>query len=215
MIQERESSGEKRQKLDPPITQLLEAWTGGDKSALDQALPLFHENLRHIARQQLKHENAQGTLSTTILVNELYLELISTKQISFDNRYQFFSFVAAVMRHLLVRHARRRNASKRGGGFYLESFKEEKGYETQKRLDPEDILALGEALGTLEKMDPRQTRVVELRFFAGLTQEEIAETLDLSRSTVKRDLRTANLWLSAHLKTLDALNEEVYEAVKA
>ena len=178
-------------------------------------MPLVHEHLRLIARQQLKKENAHGTLSTTILVNELYLELMTAKKLNFENRYQFFSFVATVLRHLLVRHARKRNAAKRGGGFYLEVFQEEKGYETQQRFDSEDILALEEALLILEKMDARQTRVVELHFFAGLTQEEIAEVLNLSRSTVKRDLRTANLWLSAQLGPLKSIGQAVCDAVKA
>ena len=181
---------------DSPVTRLLKQWTSGDKSALDEAMPLIYSQLRKMARNQMKGENPGHTLSTTSLINELYLELVDRQRLEFENRYQFFAFSAKIMRHLLVRHARQRRASKRGGGRILEALHESVVLENGRHLDREEMVALGEAMDRLERLDVRQMRVVELRYFAGLTQEEIGEALELSLSTVKREIRTAQLWLS-------------------
>lgn len=179
-----------------PVTQLLGKWTSGDKSALDEALPLIYAELRKMASSQMRKERETVSLSTTALINELYLELVASKQLTFANRFQFFAFTAKVMRHLLIRHARQRGASKRGGGFVLEGLHDSIVFEKGRSLEQEEVIALGQAMDHLEQLDPRQMRIVELRFFAGLTQDEIAEALSLSLSTVKREIRTARLWLS-------------------
>lgn len=190
-----------KKAMSEPITALLRQWTQGDKTALDQAVLLIYDQLRLLARKQMRGEKHRLTLNTTVLVNELYLELAENKQWDFENRQQFYAFVASVMRHVVVRYARRRNASKRGGGFYLEGFEDSKNYEPHAVLNQDQVLALGEALEALERLDPRQAKVVELRYFAGLTQHEIAEVMQISRSTIKRDLRTAQMWLSTHLNS--------------
>jgi len=179
-----------------PVTRLLKKWTSGDKDALDEAMPLIYAELRKMARNQMAGESPSATLSTTSLINELYLELVESQSLEFKNRFQFFAFSAKVMRHLLVRHARQRGASKRGGDMILEGLHDGIVLESGRHLKQEELVALGEAMDRLERLDPRQMRVVELRYFAGLTQEEIAEALNLSLSTVKREIRTAQLWLS-------------------
>lgn len=193
--------------FDTSVTQLLNQWTHGNKQALDDVLPMIYADLRKMAQAQIRHEGAIATLCTTSLIHELYMELVVSKNVHFENRYQFFGFAAKVMRHVLVRHARNRKAQKRGGGQQIEDFHEEKISCGNQMLSPEELLALEQAITTLGKVDQRQSQMVELRFFAGLSLVEIAEAMSVSQRTVKRELRTAKLWLSRTFQKKKGLRE--------
>ncbi|MEM7582271.1 MAG: sigma-70 family RNA polymerase sigma factor [Acidobacteriota bacterium] len=178
------------------VTRLLDAWSGGDPAALDQLVPLVVGDLRKMARAQLARETPGHTLQPTGLVNELYLKLIGKRSVQWQSRTQFFATMSQLMRRILVDHARRRAALKKGGDAVRVTF--------DRALDVPgggpgdagiDIVALDEALERLAEMDPRQARVVELRYFGGLTLQEAATSLDVSTMTVKREWRTARLWL--------------------
>jgi len=174
------------------VTRLLAAWSEGDKSALATLAPLVHEELRRLAHHYMKGERPGHTLQTTALVNEAYLKLIDQRGVKFRNRTQFFALAATLMRHILVDHARSRQYLKRGGGAQRVSL--------DKALlvggDPgEDLVALDEALARLAAVDQRKSKVVELRFFGGLSVEETAEALDVSAVTVMREWRMAKAWL--------------------
>ena len=174
------------------LTQLLVAWTEGDQSALQTLTPLVHEELRRLAHHYMKGERPGHTLQTTALVNEAYLKLIDQKRVVFKNRTQFFALAATLMRHILVDHARSRQYLKRGGGAQRVSL--DKALIVGGDRD-EDLVALDEALVRLATIDARKSKVVELRFFCGLSVEEIAETLDVSAVTVMREWRMAKAWL--------------------
>lgn len=176
----------------PDVTGLLVDWSRGDDEALERLMPLVVDELRHLARSHFRREPDGHTLQPTALVNEVYLRLTDQRQVQWDNRSQFFAFAATLMRRVLVDHAKARRTAKRGGHVRKVSLQEVIGL-----AEPEDVdlLALDDALSTLAEIDPRQSRIVELRFFAGLTHEEIAEVLEVSVSTVKREWRTARLWL--------------------
>jgi len=176
----------------PEVTRLLLTWSGGDREALDRLIPVVFEELRQIARRQLEKEDPRHTLQPTALVHEAYMRLAERRQVHWQNRSHFFGFASQLMRRILVDHARSRQASKRGGGqrpVRLESLS-----DLAERQDREVIL-VDEALETLAAVDLRQARIVELRFFAGLSNEEISEVLGISATTVKREWRTARLWL--------------------
>ncbi|MEP7340129.1 MAG: sigma-70 family RNA polymerase sigma factor [Acidobacteriota bacterium] len=174
------------------ITQLLLKWSDGDRSALDQLLPLVYNELRRLARSYLRRQAQQSVLQPTVLVHEAYLKLINQQHVSWQNRAQFFGLAAKIMRDLLVDHARRTQAAKRGGGDYSVSLTEADRVGQQKDFD---LIALDEALDRLTKLEPRHSRVVEMKFFAGLTIEEIAEALKVSHATVERDWSLARAWL--------------------
>jgi RNA polymerase sigma factor (TIGR02999 family) len=174
------------------LTQLLMAWTEGDKSALDTLTPLVHKELRRLAHHYMKGERPGHTLQTTALVNEAYLKLIDQKRVKLKNRSQFFALAAILMRHILVDHARDRQSLKRGGGALRVTLG--KALTVCGDRD-EDLVALDEALVRLATVDVRKSKVVELRFFAGLSVEEIAEVLDVSEVTVMREWRMAKAWL--------------------
>ncbi len=178
------------------ITQLLLRWSDGDRSALDKLLPLVYDELRRLARSYLRRHPQQSVMQPTILVHEAYLKLINQQQVSWQNRAQFFGLAAKVMRDLLVDHARRTNAAKRGGGNYSVSLSEADRVGQQKEFD---LIALDEALDRLAKLDSRHSRVVEMKFFAGLNIEEIAEALSISHATVERDWNLARAWLYREL----------------
>ena len=178
------------------VTRLLQAWSDGDAEARDELIPLVFDELRRIASFQLDREGSAHTLQPTALVHELYLKLIDQKSVRWNSRRDFFAIAAKLIRRILVDHARRRRAAKRGSGAVKIAFDEALGLAEVK--DP-SILALDEALQALEKVDPRGSRVVELHAFAGLQHEEIAEVLDVSRSTVIRDWNHAKLWLRREL----------------
>jgi len=174
------------------VTGLLVDWSRGDEEALERLMPLVVDELRHLARSHFRREPDGHTLQPTALVNEVYLRLTDQRQVQWDNRSQFFAFAATLMRRVLVDHAKARHTAKRGGKVRKVSLQDVIGL-----AEPEDVdlLALDDALSALAEIDPRQSRIVELRFFAGLTHEEIADVLSVSVSTVKREWRTARLWL--------------------
>jgi RNA polymerase sigma factor (TIGR02999 family) len=178
------------------ITRLLLAWSEGDKQALDRLVPLVYDELRRLAKNYMRKERAGQTLQTTALIHEAYLRLIDADQVQWRNRAHFFGIAARLMRQILVARARERGCQKRGGGAERVSLDE--AMVIDERLD-EDLVALDEALGELSQFDARMAQVVEMRFFGGLTEEEIAAALDVSTKTVRRDWRLARSWLRRKL----------------
>jgi RNA polymerase sigma factor (TIGR02999 family) len=179
-----------------PVTQLLGRWRGGDREALDSLIPLVYNELRQIARHYLRNERAEHTLQSTALVHEAYVRLTNQELPDWQNRAHFFAVAAQLMRQILVDHARAYRAGKRGGGACNLAL--EDAEEKAQRVDV-DVLALDDALKTLSVMDPQQSKVVELKFFGGLSIEDTAEVLGISSSTVKRDWITARAWLHREL----------------
>jgi len=178
------------------VTELLEAWTGGDAEAKERVFPLVYKELKQLAHGQLGRERPDHTLNTTGLVHEAYLKLARLDAIDWRDRAHFFAAAAGAMRRILIDYATTRNAQKRGGGAQAIPLFE--GLSIGGN-DAEDLLALDEALERLELRSPRQVRVTECRFFAGLTIEETAEALDVSPITVRRDWNTARAWLNREL----------------
>jgi RNA polymerase sigma factor (TIGR02999 family) len=174
------------------ITELLLEWGKGDPSAADRLFPLVYQELRRIARNQLRQRAPNQTLGATELVHETYLRLVDQTKVATHDRGHFFALAAKAMRHILVDRARRRSASKRGGSEASVSLSEGDGAELPRALE---ILELDEALGRLEEIDPRLVQLVELRFFGGLTVEETAEALSTSPRTVKREWQKARAFL--------------------
>jgi RNA polymerase sigma factor (TIGR02999 family) len=178
------------------VTQLLLAWSEGDKQALDRLVPLVYDELRRLAQSYMRKERAVQTLQTTALIHEAYLRLIDADRVQWRNRAHFFGIAARLMRQILVGAARERGCQKRGGGAERVSLDETMVID--ERLD-ENLVALDEALGELAQFDARKAQVVEMRFFGGLTEEEIAAALDVSRETVRRDWRLTRSWLKRKL----------------
>lgn len=176
------------------VTELLAAWSGGDNSALDRLLPLVGEELHHLAHRYMSHERKDHTLQTTALVNEAYLKLVD-QRVNWQNRAHFFGIAAQIMRRILIDHARKHLGAKRGGGMTISL--EDVAVINDERAA--DLLALDEALVLLAGVDARKSRVVELRYFGGLTNEEIAIVLGLSDDTVTRELRRAKAFLRREL----------------
>jgi RNA polymerase sigma factor (TIGR02999 family) len=170
----------------------LLAWQRGEPDAFDQLVPLVHAELRRLAQRYMQQEGRGHTLQPTALVNEAYLRLIDLKRIHWQGRTHFFAMAARVMRRILVDAARARKNDKRGRGFRKVSFDEALLVSNEPA---QDLVALDEALHALETVHPRKSRVVELRFFGGLSIEETADALHMSADTVKRDWRYAKLWL--------------------
>ncbi len=179
------------------VTALLEEWGNGDPEALGKLMPLVFEDVRSLARRHLSLEAADHTLQPTALVNEVYLKLTGLRRVEWQNRAQFFGFLAQLMRRILVDHARRQLSAKRGSGNHELSFDESRELT---EIPHRDMLALDDALADLAAHDPRKCGIVELRFFVGLTQEEIAEVLGISHRTVNREWRKARLWLYDQLR---------------
>ncbi|HKE33229.1 MAG TPA: sigma-70 family RNA polymerase sigma factor [Candidatus Angelobacter sp.] len=181
------------------ITQWLVAWSNGDQSALNQMIPLVNKELHQLAKRYMGQERRRGyagiTMQTTVLVNEAYLRLIDAGNVQWQNRAHFFAIAAQLMRRILVDHARSHNCVKRGGEAQQVSLEE----AVVSSESAPDLVALDDALGALAKIDKRKCRVVELRFFGGLSVEETAEVLKISPETVKRDWRSAKLWLLREL----------------
>ena len=180
------------------VTQLLIDWSKGDQAALDKLMPLVYNELRRLATNYLRRERAGHTLQPTALVNEAYLKLVDQRNAKWQNRAQFFGISAQLMRRILVDHARQHQAAKRGG-----SQKQRLSITSAEALaqKPEiDLLALNEALDQLSKMDPQQSRIVELKFFGGLSIEETAEVLGVGHATVERDWKMARAWLRRQLE---------------
>ncbi|MGE0883909.1 MAG: sigma-70 family RNA polymerase sigma factor [Blastocatellales bacterium] len=178
------------------ITQLLLAWGGGDQAALDRLMPLVHGELRKLAKRYMNRQRPGHTLQTTDLVNEAYLRLIDSSQVQWQNRAHFFAISAQLMRRILVDFARARQNLKRGGNAQRVTFDEALEISSERGAD---LIALDDALKTLEKLNPRQSQIVELRYFGGLSEEETAEVLKLSARTVRRDWSLARTWLYREL----------------
>ena len=174
------------------VTQLLLDWRAGDPEALELLMPLVEEELREMAERYMRRERADHTLQATALVNELYMRLVDRKRVNWRNRAHFFGFVAQMMRKILVDHARIRDAAKRQNGLKPLPLDEARDAMV---LPNYELIALDEALQRLAEISDRQSRMVELHFFAGLSYREIGEVLGVSRETVKRDWQTARLWL--------------------
>lgn len=177
------------------VSCLLRAWGKGDQQALDRLFPIVYEELRKLARRYMQAERANHSLQATALVNEAYLKLTGYNRMEWQDRAHFFAVSSQVMRRILVEHARRRNL-KRGAGFAHVSLD-----ETAIMGDGQDqeLLALNDAMDALAQLDPRKVKIIEMRFFGGLSVEEMAEVLDVSPVTVKRDWRAARAWLYREL----------------
>ena len=182
---------------DHDVTVLLREWSGGNQQALTDLLPIIYDELRRVAHQYLQREHTDQTLQTTALVHEAYLKLIDQRSVNWQNRAHFFAIVAQAMRRILIDNARRRTAGKRGKGEKI-SLEDVATVSTQKH---QSLLALDEALHELEKIDPQQSRIIELRYFGGLTIEETATAMDISPATVKREWAMARAWLYKALTT--------------
>ena len=178
----------------PAVTDLLRAWSGGDEHALAQLLPLVEAELRRLARAYMARERGGHTLQPTALVNEAFLRLIDARHVQWQDRAHFVGIAARLMRRVLVDHARTRGYQKRGGGAVRVTFTEDVAVAPSPARDL-DLVALDRALEEFAVVDARKARVIELRFFGGLSVEETAEVLHLSTDTIKRDWRLAKLWL--------------------
>ena len=177
---------------EPEVIQLLAQWNNGDKSAFDKLMPLIHDELRRLAHRYMSRERPGHTLQTTALVNETYLRLTNRENIHWQNRAHFFAIAAEAMRTILVDHARAHAYAKRGGGAPRVVLDEALAVSPKVAAE---VVALDDALKELAKLDADQSRIVELRFFGGLTIEETAEVLRISPATVKREWNTAKAWL--------------------
>lgn len=177
---------------DPCVTDLLVRWRGGDARALESLIPLVYSELRSLAHSYLRQERADHTLQSTALVHEAYVRLAGHEPPALENRSHFFGVAAHVMREILVEYARRHRAAKRGGG--TPSIALEDVEHVAQRLDV-DVLLLDEALTELARLDERQSRIVELRFFTGLSIDETSEVLGISAATVSREWTIARAWL--------------------
>ena len=178
------------------LTELLSAWSDGDKAALQQLMPMIYQELHRLAARHLAHERVGHTLQATALVNEAYLRLIDQKRVRWQNRAHFLGIASQMMRRILVDYARTRRNAKRGGGAPVVSLDEAATLSVERASD---LIAVNDALTRLSELDARKGRVVELRFFGGLSVEETAEVLQISPNTVLRDWRTAKAWLHREL----------------
>jgi RNA polymerase sigma factor (TIGR02999 family) len=183
----------------PPsdVTKLLQAWNAGDQTALERLVPLVYAELQRVARNHLRRETPGLTLQPTALVHEAYLRLVQITDMTWQGRAHFFAMCSRLMRQILVDAGRARRVAKRGGGAIRVSLDEDL---LPPRSPLPDVVALDDALRALEALDPRKCRVVELRFFTGLTLEETATVLDVSTDTVSRDWTFAKTWLSRELR---------------
>ena len=179
-----------------PVTEWLVAWSAGDETALERLVPVVHAELRRLARREMRRERAGHTLQTTALVNEAYLRLVDVSGVTWASRAHFFAMSARIMRRILIDHARSRRYLKRGGGTRVVSFEEGLTVADEGGAD---LVALDDALKALARLDERKSRVVELRFFGGLSVEETAAALGVSESTVLREWRFAKSWLLKEL----------------
>lgn len=180
------------------VTQFLIDWSAGDQSALDKLMPLVYSELRRLASNYLRRERVDHTLQPTALVNEAYLRLVDQRSAKWQNRAQFFGISAQLMRRILVDHARQHAAAKRGGSVHQRlSITSAEPLAQQPDVD---LLALNEALDELARLDPQQERIVELKFFGGLSIEETAEVMGIGHATVERDWKVARAWLRRKLQ---------------
>jgi RNA polymerase sigma factor (TIGR02999 family) len=175
-----------------PVTELLLRWSEGDGNAREKLVPLIYDELRRLARRCLARQPQNHTLQSTALVHEAYLRLTGNTSVRLNDRVHFFAIAAQVMRNILVDHARMKSSKKRGGECLTLTLSEDIAISKRRELD---VLALDDALTGLAALDQRQSRIVELRFFAGLSIEETSQALEISPATVKREWATARLWL--------------------
>ena len=186
------------------VTQLLLDWGNGDKAALDKLVPVVYQELRRLARHYMRRERPGHTLQTSALVNEAYMRLVDYKHMRWESRAHFFGVAAQAMRRILVEHARKRHFAKRGGSAISVSF-DEAAMVSEKQAA--DLIALDDALTSLEAIDPRKSRIVELRYIGGLNIEETAEALSISPATVQREWRSAKAWLYREIKQGETIDE--------
>ncbi|MEK6405374.1 MAG: sigma-70 family RNA polymerase sigma factor [Acidobacteriota bacterium] len=179
------------------VTQLLLDWGKGDRAALDKLVPVVYQELRRLAAYHMRRERPGHTLQTSALVNEAYMRLVDYRDMRWQSRAHFFAVAAQAMRRILVEHARKRHFAKRGGGALKVSFDEAAIVSQDQSAE---LVALDDALTSLEALDPRKSRIVELRYIGGLNIEETAEVLDISPATVQREWRAAKAWLYRAIK---------------
>ena len=184
--------------IDAPITQLLSAWRAGDSAVLDELIPLVHEKLRGIAERHLRHERVNHTLQPTALVNEAYLAMVDSN-IDWNDRVHFYAVLSNVMRRILIDHARAARRDKRGGGLLRVTLSDADGADA----DSESLVDLDEALDKLQDIDERKAQILEMHYFGGLGYDEISIVLDISASTVNRELRFSKAWLRRELSDSD------------
>jgi RNA polymerase sigma factor (TIGR02999 family) len=210
----RDTAGQAQVETTPPgeVTRLLESWSQGDPAALARMLPMVYDELRRMAQRHLRNERDGHTLQGTSLVHEVYLRLADKGPIQWESRAHFFGWASTLMRHILIDHARSRQAAKRGGGvelLSLDAMQDDRGEPIEVAApsndDAADLVAIDHALRRLERLDPQQGRVVELRYFCGLSVAETAEALNISPATVKREWVTARAWL---LRELGRINKD-------
>jgi RNA polymerase sigma factor (TIGR02999 family) len=181
------------------ITQLLSELTNGNRQIVDSLMPLVYKELHQLAHLNLRNERRDHTLNATALVHEAYFKLIDQTRVTWQNRAHFFAIAAQAMRRILINYAHQKKAEKRGGGEAFVTFVDD---QFKRETQPEELIALDEALGKLSELNERQSKVIEYWFFVGLTHEEIAEVLDISVPSVRRDWRLARAWLSRELKRI-------------
>jgi RNA polymerase sigma factor (TIGR02999 family) len=181
------------------ITRLLVDWNKGNQAALDELLPVVYGELRRLAQSYLSRERTDHTLQATALVHEAYIRLVDQTSVTWQNRAHFFGIASQMMRRILVNHAEAHKAAKRGGGMTRLSLDDAVSFARNKEVD---LIALDDALNRLAEIDAQQSRIVEMRFFGGLTIEETTEALSVSHATVERDWRMAKAWLRRELSTL-------------
>lgn len=181
-----------QRRRDDDVTQLLSRWGAGDRSALEHLLPVVYDELRRLARSHLRVRSEHVTLQPTVLVHEVYLKLLAQRHVHLENRAHFYGAAAQIMRRLIVDHARERSARKRGGAATIAPLDEAMGVEAPQDVD---VMALHEALDAFEAVDPAKARLVELRYFAGLSIQQVADVTGRSATSVKRDWAIARAWL--------------------
>jgi RNA polymerase sigma-70 factor, ECF subfamily len=186
-----------KQEAAQNITQLLLTWNDGNPEALEKLMPLVYDELHRQAARFLRRERADHTLQTTALIHEAYLKLVDEREMNWESRTHFFAIAANIMRRILIDYARAKNAEKRGGDYLKIPLEEAEAVAGKEKGI--DLMALDEALTKLEKIDRRQARIVELRYFGDLTLEETAKALDVSRTTVADDWAMARAWLHREL----------------
>ena len=179
------------------VTELLASWGHGDRSALDRLTPILYEELRRLAAAHLRRGSKQETIQPTTLVHEAYLRMAGQEDLEFQNRAQFFGLAAHVMRTILVDHARSKSAAKRGGGATPLTLRDDLAATPDKGTD---ILSLHEALEALAQQDDRKAQIIEMRYFAGMTSQEIADATQTSVATVGREIRVAHAWLLRYMQ---------------
>ncbi|MDJ0839606.1 MAG: ECF-type sigma factor [Acidobacteriota bacterium] len=195
-----ETPEEGEDKVPGEITMILHELNAGDRDALSKIMPKVYKQLRNTAQHYLNYQSSGHTLQPTALIHEVYLKLHEGKELYFRDRQQFFFFSGMLMRRVLIDYARARNSQKRKPEEVVVSFDESQDVFGRPDIDLPTLLTLDKLLNRLSRMDPRQGQIVELRFFAGMSLDEVSEVMNISRATIKREWRTARMWLARELK---------------